>query len=193
MAQVEEGIYFMVANIVGASNYCKGAVLNIGLGPGVAARAFCWSPFVTRVTSVEITQSVIDTYRVNYPANETIEDGRTVFVSNPAGGRHLIRVGDAATIPAAQIVPPFDFVFIDTLEAYTTVIYQKLKDIATRLTQPGALTATARVCIQWQSDVQIERQGRQWMQDNGWIAEIVRPELAYQGWGRAAQMLVYHR
>lgn len=193
MAQVEQALYFVVASIVGASSVCKGAVLNVGLGQGISARAFLWSPYVTRVTSVDTSQAQVDAYLAQYPSNETIEDGRTVFVSNPTGGRHLIRVGDAATIPAGQIVPPFNFVFIDTLEAYDTVIYTKLKEIVTRLAQPGALTAQGRVCIQWSGDAQIERLARQWMEDNGWIAEVVRPELAYNAWARAAQMLVYHR
>jgi spermidine synthase len=193
MAQVEQALYQVVASITGATSYCKGAVLNVGLGDGVSARAFLWSPYVTRVTSVEISQPVIDTYRVNYPVNEVLENGSTVFVANAAGGRHNLRLGDAATIPANQINPPFDFAFIDTLSAYEVIIYNKLKDIATRLAQPGALTAQGRVCVQWQSDVQVERQARQWMQDNGWIAETVRPQLAYNGWARAAEMLVYHR
>jgi len=193
MAQVEQAIYEVVASIVGATSYCKGAVFNIGLGPGIAARAFLSSPFVTRVTSIDISQAQVDAYRVKYPTGEYLEDGRLWSLFNPTGGRHLIRTGDAATIAAGQLVPPFDFTFIDTLEAYDSVIYNKLKDIVTRLTQPGALTAAGRVCIQWQSDVQVERSARQWMQDNGWIAETVRPALAYNAWNRAAEMLVYHR
>jgi len=190
---VEQALYFMLANIVGASTACKGAVLNVGLGQGISARAFLSSPFVTRVTSIDINPVQTAAYRVLYPATEYLESGQAWSVFNPTGGRHLVRTGDAATIPAGQIVPPFDFVFIDTLEAYDSVIYTKLRDIATRLAGAGALTATGKVCVQWQSDVQIERQARQWMEDNGWIAEVVRPALAYNAWGRAAEMLVYHR
>lgn len=193
MAAVEQALYFMIAHIVGASTVCKGAVLNVGLGAGISARAFLWSPYVTRVTSVDTNAAQVAAYQAQYPSNEAIESGQGIFVSNPTGGRHLIRVGDAATIPAGQIVPPFQFVFIDTLEAYDTVIYNKLKEIVTRLAQPGALTATGRVCIQWQGDVQVERQARQWMEDNGWVAEVVRPELAYNAWARAASMVVYRR
>ncbi len=195
MAQIEQGMYFIMASVFGVSNVCKGNVLNIGLGPGVSARAFAWSPFVTKMTSVEINPATVTTYRGLYPANEAIESGQTVFVSNPSGGRHTIRTGDAATLPANQFSFPYDFVYIDILEAYDSIIYNKLKDIAARLALNGVLTAggAGKLCIQWQSDVQIERQARNWMEDNGWIAEVIRPALAYNGWGRAAEMLVYHR
>lgn len=184
MAQVEQALYFVVASIVGASTVCKGNVLNIGLGPGISARAFLWSRFVNTVTSVEINAAQVAAYRAQYPANEFLENAR-----------HTIRTGDAATLPAGQFVFPYDFVYLDTLEAYDTVIYNKLKDIAVRLALPGVLAAggNGKLCVQWQGDVQVERQARQWMEDNGWIAEIVRPELAYNAWARAAQMLVYHR
>lgn len=192
MPQVDQAAYFLLAAVMNYSNYCKGAVLNVGLGPGVSARAFLQSPYVTRVSSVEILQSVADAYRVKYPVNEAIENGSTIFVSNPGGGRHNLRVGDAATIPTNQINPPFNFVYMDVIQDWTNATINNLKAIATRLKQPGAIAANGVLCVQWYGDALAERQARQWMEDQGWTTEIVRPALAESAWGRAANMLVYH-
>lgn len=178
---VEQAGYFLVATAFGQSNYCKGAVLNIGLGAGLSARAFLFSRYITRVTSVELLQPTIDAYRVLYPANETLETGR-----------HTIVQGDAATVPSGSLNPPFNFVFIDTISDWSPATINSLKAIATRLKLPGAIAANGVLNVQWHADVLAERQARQWMEDQGWVPEIVRPQLSDTGFGRAASMLVYH-
>ena len=177
---VEQAAYFLVASVFGFSNYCKGAVLNVGLGKGLSARAFLFSRFITRVSSVEILQPTIDDYRALYPVNETLET------------RHTLVLGNAATVPANQINPPFNFVYIDTISNWEDATINDLKAVVTRLKLPGAIAVGGVLCIQWHADVRAERLARQWMEDQGWMPEVVRPALAENGWGRAANMLVYH-
>lgn len=178
---VEQALYHILSGVVRKSDHCRGSVLNVGLGPGETARMFLWGRFVDRVTSVEINPAVIAAYREAFPENEFLESGR-----------HHIAPGDAAVAPLESAGMPFDFAYIDTLEAFEKPVYATLKAIVSRLRAPGVLAPSGTVCVQWQGDVSVEREAQGWMENQGWKPEIVRPALAERGWGRAAQMLVYH-
>ena len=175
---IDSAIYHYFETLMGQGPV-KGAILNVGLGDGYSARLFLQSRLVNRVSSLEIDEARINSYRTRFTVAEQLES------------RHTIVLGDASNVTLeirAALNPPFDFIFTDTISDLSEITHSTARLITSAM--KSMLKPTGALSIEHHNDSYEERRFRQWLEDH-WIKEIVRPPVSPDGRGRGGAMVLY--